>query len=285
MGNMTLENSLSQLTRLACTFSWMLMSFMPVSTQATSVNTLAQGSKPKPNNNPKPNSGKNIKIVQPNPPRQGTPDNRGNAGPRPGCAGKMLPQPLTALVPESTIVTQPNNQKSQLPWGKATEKHPTFWFYMPYGDKIHSTKFILKDKIGKEVYRARVPITTSPGIIRVSLPPEAKPLENGKWYEASFSVKLKCPSTTIENSVTAWVFREDLSNLLKQQLEQQPKLQQAIFYAQNGFWYDVLAKVVELKQKNLDDGGWRSLLDSAALGAMENKRLVECCTPETQQSP
>jgi Domain of Unknown Function (DUF928) len=276
-------NLLHPLTILTCATSWILTNLISTTIQVASANILVQSPKPKQTSNRKPNSGEKVQIAQP-PPGQGAPPSKPAQG-RPGCPGEMLPQPLTALVPESTIVTQPNNQKSQLPWGKSTQEHPTFWFYVPYSTSIHSSRFLLKNKTGKLIYQASLPITGTPGIIRVAIPPDTTPLENGKWYEASLIVNIRCSSRTrLDNYLTAWVLREELSAPLKEQLNKQTTpLQQAIFYAENGLWYDALAKIAELKQQNLDDGGWQSLLDSAALGGIADKQIVSCCTPRTKQ--
>lgn len=103
-----------------------------------------------------------------------------------------------------------------------TKERPTFWVYVPYtSDEAPSGEFSLQDG-DEDVYRTRFQLTATPGIVSVTLPATAKPLEIGKTYRWYFEIN--CPNTqrtarTAPASVTGIVRRispsSNLENALK----------------------------------------------------------------------
>ncbi|MCA1995426.1 MAG: DUF928 domain-containing protein, partial [Coleofasciculus sp. S288] len=93
---------------------------------------------------------------------RGRPSRREGTGSRGDCPPVEIP--LTALVPAGNV-------------GLTLEKHPTFWFYVPYspGDTA-SGEFVLQDEANNDVYRTSLTLPREPGVVSFSLP-SATPLE------------------------------------------------------------------------------------------------------------
>jgi hypothetical protein len=223
---------------------------------------------------------KGVKIVQP-PPGQGAPPPPPPAIRRPICS-KLPP---TALVPMTT--TQSNGQAGRLAWGKTTEKHPTLWFYFPYGsDAIYSIRLSLRDRAGRPITPdAFVTSPKMPGIVSIVVPSTAPPLKNG-WYQAKLFVTVWCKSGQQSEmpSVNVWVVHEELSNSLKDGLSQaKTPFEKASFYAQQGYWFDAISNLAELRRKNQNSEDWNSLLESAGLKDAAKQPIVDCCTLESQR--
>lgn len=217
-----------------------------------------------------------LNFEQP-PPDQGTPRGTKPGGSR-GCP-LAVQKSLTALVP----VTK-EADSVELRWGLTTKEHPTFWFYVPYELKsIHSAKFSLRNQAKQTVYETPVTLTGTPGVISVSLPPTAPPLEINKWYQSYLFIDISCaPNAPLEkDSAQGWVKREALTPALKSELDQATTpLQRAIAYAKYGIWYEALTALADLRRTDSKDDDWTKLLQSVGLDVIASEPIVNCCQPE-----
>lgn len=198
-----------------------------------------------------------------------SPGNRVGGGKR-GCGnlaqvseskGKIL----TALVP---VYEDP----SGLVLGVTTASHPTFWFYVP-DVSVAEAEFVLQDRAGQTIYQSPVLLSKTPGVVRLSLPPDATPLKVGKLYHWYFN--LYCQSQQPPVFVDGWIKRDSL-NALKNQLETATLKQRIALLAANGIWYDALTAAAELSTdpKRSD---WVALLQTVGLNGISSEPVVDCC--------
>ncbi|MBD2439798.1 DUF928 domain-containing protein [Nostoc sp. FACHB-110] len=75
----------------------------------------------------------------------------------------------------------------------------------------------------------------------------------------------------------AWVKREASTPALNKELQSATTLEKAILYAKNGFWFEALTTVAELRRSNPQDPQWSHLLQSADFGDFANEPIVNCC--------
>lgn len=176
---------------------------------------------------------------------------------------------LTALVPNTEMTTQ--SLPETYVGGRTTAAYPTFWFYVPYALTADLTaEFILQDEAGQDLYRvtsAELPISKpTPGIVGVTLPATAAPLEVGKVYQWYF--KLSCGAEA-PLYVQGGIERVALPPELASQLANATPQEQAKLYWQNEVWYDAATILARLYQNNPTDptiqSAWADLLRSIGL--------------------
>lgn len=168
--------------------------------------------------------------------------------------------PLTAIVPFQEIYEK---GREALPpmvnvWGYTAAERPTFWVYVPYGNPAIPAKFTLDDdESGTQIHTQTVTLPAQPGILGIRLPDSAPALQPGKRYRWYFSLTCSAPSggaaTTDTVSVDAVVIRDTPKPDLKGQLTAGASLQNAIAYAQAGFWYDALTNLADARRQNPQD--------------------------------
>jgi hypothetical protein len=186
------------------------------------------------------------------------------------------PVPLTALVPFEEIY---DKGREKLPpivnvWGYSAAERPTVWIYSPYSNIAIPAKFSIDDEdAGKTIYEAAVTLPKQSGVMGIRLPNSAPALQAGKRYRWFFSLSCKSPTATAAGTdninVEAMLIRDTLKPSVASQLSATPSLQNAIVYAQAGFWYDALTTLAELRQqRSADDAvnaAWKDLLSGVAL--------------------
>ncbi|MBW4492461.1 MAG: DUF928 domain-containing protein [Oscillatoria princeps RMCB-10] len=189
----------------------------------------------------------------PPPDNIGEPGGRIGGGKR-GCGdtgndfGSSEAKVLTALVPVSD---------SGLVWGLTTAELPTFWFYVPYAAALPG-EFVLQDEADRTVYQTSLTLSGTPGVVSVSLPATATPLEIGKRYHWYFIVN--CDSEPIA-FVHGWIQRSELNPALTVELEKSTPAQRVALYAGSGFWYDALTAAADIRRTGSQDTSyWAALL-------------------------
>ncbi|MDZ8237059.1 MAG: DUF928 domain-containing protein [Nostoc sp. ChiQUE01a] len=218
----------------------------------------------------------------PPPADRGAPGKRGEGASRGECTQPEIP--LTALVPSyEQQLKQGTNQTASITevWGLTSREQPSFWFYIPYQkSSIKTIEFVLKADDDTTIYRQNITAPTVPGIVQVQLQNQKTILETNKPYHWFFNVKIVCDSQqpTTLNYVEGWVQRVNLDLSIREQLKQSSPRQQAVIYAKNGIWYDVLTTLAELRLKNLDDSqlaeDWENLLKDIKLEKLATKLLI-----------
>lgn len=176
---------------------------------------------------------------------------------------------LTALVPATEIPALP------LPityvGGLTAAERPTFWFYVPYRlDSALTAEFVLQNSTRQEVYRVSstefAASQRSPGIIHVTLPASAAPLQVGQTYRWFFKVNCGDSSSIYTEGGIA---RMNPNPALAQQLAAASPLQQAELYRANNLWFDAITTIGELMRANPGDRAiaaqWTALLESVGI--------------------
>jgi hypothetical protein len=223
------------------------------------------------------------------------PPNRGIAGNRIGGASRVSRQDpidespnsdrrLTALVPEYKNSLEAGKYKPELTkiWGMTASEHPTIWFYIPYHqDSISRIDFSLIDGDNltkKTVFKNAIKRPTQPGIVSFSLPQTSTPLTVDRLYQWELKLTMK-RQLDREISVKGWIQRVALNNQLNDSINQAPLDRQAALYAENGFWYDALSSLAQLRREQPQDlaliQDWQNLLKSIELGKLANKPFVK----------
>jgi hypothetical protein len=177
----------------------------------------------------------------------------------------IVEKDITALAPEYKI----GNDK--LVWGLTDSQHPTLWFYMPYGgDSVAQVSFELSlpANENKTVYKTSIKLPQQPGFISVSLPKTISPLAINKFYKWELGVTPNCPPNSYVY-VNGWIQRVSINSGLSEQIKQSTPKQQAGLYAENGFWYDALTILAQLRRIKTQDRSivedWADLLYSVNL--------------------
>ena len=211
------------------------------------------------------------------PQRQGAPRGTRPAGARGCLIGSKMP--FIALVPLTK-----GTENTELRWGITTEKYPTFWFYIPHQIKsVKNAKFSLRNRNSKTIYETPIKLTSTPGIIRISLPPDVPSLEINQWYQYYLFVDRLCNANGRLQKDTAqgWVKREAMTSQLQAQLDKTISTQQkAMLYAQNGIWYETINTLATKSHTNMQNYTWIQLLRSVGLDRISKVPIIDCCSPQ-----
>lgn len=267
------QTNLSLTSRqVAVAISWVLLGLTPVQAQPTQS---IMGEQP-PNSNPL----ENFIFVNP-PPDQDAPEGTEASGDRNPCPA--IPKTLTALVLVRT--TQQDDQKLESREVKTTQDYPTFWFYIPYqAENIVYSNFLIQDRQGKTIYETPddFRITSTPGVIRISLPATKPPLNRNQWYQWRLNIEVNCaPNLPPQrDSIQGWVKREEVNTEFQTQLRDATPRQRGILYAKNGFLSDALTTLAEIKDNDLIQNDWSQLLLSVGLDEIATEPIVDCCIVE-----
>ncbi|MBD2314014.1 DUF928 domain-containing protein [Desertifilum sp. FACHB-1129] len=202
-------------------------------------------------------------------PDVGLPGRRVGGGTRDGCYGS--PKVLQALTPPSHL-------------GRTIKSNPTFFVYLP-PHNAESAEFVLEDTSDRVVYKTRVPISGSTGIVSISLPTESNRslLEVNQLYRWSF--QLLCPSARDEiaygDHIDGWIKREAATLVLERQLTAMSPRDRATRYAGLGLWYDTLETLAQEIRTSANPqlrDDWKSLLTSVGLTEVAEEPLASCCS-------
>lgn len=156
-----------------------------------------------------------------------------------------------------TAIIAPNTYATTI------SSHPTFYFNAPRANMeisilIESTKKIIFEKN----------IIAKKGINKISLPKDTKGLALDENYKLVVTEVISKKDPARNFSAQVWLFRTELNSIQKAQLANlaDPE-QQAIFLANNGIWYDAVARLIPNKESEdllnelLIQGGLAALLN------------------------
>jgi hypothetical protein len=175
-----------------------------------------------------------------------------------GGPGKTTPGGKRGICPDVQI--QPGEKLTAIApsdgTGGSLSKTPDIWIYSPY--TFSPTKYkqpvygeLLvrgSSEAGGQVGDAiKVSLPMKPGLVRVQL---TQPVEEKREYSWSFTVKCRDSSTNPYIASTIYIDRNDKLVAANQSLSQR---QQAIAYAENGYWYDALSLLIQNKPVQKDD--------------------------------
>ena len=196
------------------------------------------------------------------------PGRRVGAGTRGPCTNPK--QPLVALIPDTNL-------------GLTAEKYPTFFWFVP-PTPARTAEFVLNNEKKQEVYKTTFAINGTPGVISVTLPPNATlpPLEVNKNYSWTFSLICNPSDPSAVDFVQGWVQRVALSPNVGNQLAKAAPRDRPAIYAGAGIWNDTLKSLSELRRTNPRDRtlttDWETVLKSVGLETVAKAPLVQCCS-------
>jgi Domain of Unknown Function (DUF928) len=199
---------------------------------------------------------------------------------------------LTAFAPAYSMPISAGSSpvESTKVWGLTTKENPSLWFYIPYSKAIIShIDFNLRDQDNsnnKTVYRTSILPARQGGIIGFSVPKNV-PLTIDCLYQWELKLTMKTPTNfkiglqknaeTI--AVTGWIQRVGLTSLLSNEIKQSDRTKQADLYAVNGYWYDALATLAELRREQPQDldiqKDWENILESIDLEELADLPFIK----------
>ena len=159
--------------------------------------------------------------------------------------------PLTALIPKPDQIRE-----------LTTQEYPTYWVYIPYGaTQIHSIRFDLwqvgMNGARQRLYTTNLSPNTIPGI--VSFTPTASEaaltlstataMQEYEWIVTINCDDPQTPGGSNKRRVQGDIVRSSLPESMSN-LSESPSIEQAQIYAQNGFWYDTLTVLGNLRRQS-----------------------------------
>ncbi|PSF39002.1 hypothetical protein C7H19_02820 [Aphanothece hegewaldii CCALA 016] len=170
---------------------------------------------------------------------------------------------LMALVPSSN-------------YGLTIAERPTFFIALP---KTSAKQVVLSIKEeGKQHHsQTLLSIKDSPGIISIQPSEKSPPLAVGKKYQ--WSVVLVCGTKPGPNdpAIMSWVRRVDLPQTAPSGLQKENALAQALWYGEQGLWYDTLNALVKAKRSQPESQVmsdiWTNFLTSVGLSDISSQSL------------
>ncbi|MCL1473061.1 DUF928 domain-containing protein [Argonema antarcticum] len=202
-------------------------------------------------------------------PNRGAPTATVGSASRSGSCVLSRQKNLTVLLPQSNL-------------GLTVSQRPTFFAYVPKST-AQKGLFVLKDRNHREVYRKNFTLPNQPGIVSISLPATAPPLEVGKMYE--WNLLIVCSPDSNDQSGNAiaggWIERIQPSQALVNQLKNAPPITVPALYAKAGIWHEAFGNLVKLRRNQPNDAtllaNWGEMLKSVGLENFIQEPLVDCC--------
>jgi len=167
--------------------------------------------------------------------------------------------------------------------GLTVAAQPTFFFLIPKTSATEA-KFILLHENNQEngddiIYQKTLPLTSTGGVMSVTLPPEAGALEVGKEYR--YEVQVSCSSDGDESSnpsIDGSIKRVQPDADLARKLENASPRDRVALYAEAGYWNSSLETLAKLRLANPNDpelqADWQNLLESVGLSTIAQEPLV-----------
>ncbi|MBE9118086.1 DUF928 domain-containing protein [Lusitaniella coriacea LEGE 07157] len=201
------------------------------------------------------------------PPSTGIPNN-GNTG---GNGSRGCSDPLLALV---------KNQSGER-MGFTRQERPTFWVYLPYeqeqlaGGKLKFSLRSLHNGEEKNQYEQKIEIHgKTPGVIGITLPPDAPALDPEQEYKWYVFVDVYCPddpyATPEKETVSALVIRKEVS---------------ANVASEEDFVYDRLSEIAQSENPEERQQQWLQFLQSLNLEQNRETLADKCCTILNPSTP
>jgi Domain of Unknown Function (DUF928) len=183
------------------------------------------------------------------PPGDDAPDDTVGAGSRTGGQCASQTQQVEPIVPVRN-------------YGLTLEERPEIWVNLA---QVSAKQVILvfANEAGTSYQRAAFPMPSQPGIVSFKLPDQAPPLTVGKNYRWSLVVVCGDSVQPDDAVLSGWVQRVDRTALLDRQLSRKSLVEQAQWYGENGFWYDLIVVLHEMRQSQPEM--WRDFLTTAGV--------------------
>ncbi|GAB1544363.1 DUF928 domain-containing protein [Scytonema sp. NUACC21] len=189
------------------------------------------------------------------PPGDGEPKDTSGAGSRDGMRCSKNEQPIRPLMPKRN-------------YALTLEERPSIYINLPR-TSARQVVLTFQDEAGKSYERAFLPITAQAGIVGFSLPDTKPPLKIGINYQWSLAVVCGKTVQPDDPVFKGWVQRVARSPEMEKELGQQSAPDLVVWYANRGYWYDMLKSIIQAKQTRPSDtkltAFWENVLKSVGL--------------------
>jgi len=166
--------------------------------------------------------------------------------------------------------------------GTTLAERPSFLVYVPK-TSAKTAEFSLRDDNGRGVYRTTLNLTNTSGIISLSLPAQAPPLNVGEQYIWSFAVVCDPNRRLSDRFVTGMVQRIEFDSTRLRQIQQTPLRERVLLYQKADVWYDTLAALLELQRTQTNDSSiralWDEFLQAGGVSVMLDKKSSQQNSP------
>jgi Domain of Unknown Function (DUF928) len=193
------------------------------------------------------------------PPGDGQPKDTVGAGSRDGLRCSLDEEPIRVLMPERN-------------YGLTLQERPPIFVNLPE-TSARAVVLTFQEEDGKNYQRAFLPIAKRGGIVSFALPEDKSPLVAGKNYQ--WSLVVVCNETVQPDDPVfqGWVQRAERSPEVESQLVGKSALEQAQWYGQKGYWYDLIQVMEQARRSNSQEDAevkqlWQNFLISVGLGAI-----------------
>ncbi len=198
-------------------------------------------------------------------------------------------QPKTSIAGASRSIGQCINQaeNSNLPLapllpasaqGLTVASHPTVLAYLP-ATSAQKVFFSWQDENNNDHYQTILPVENKAGIVSLTLPDEAPPLEVGKNYQ--WSLALMCNGQLQPDSpiVQGAIQRVEIEPSLSARLQHANAFETAAIYGEAGIWYETIATLATLQTTQPNNpslkSNWQELLTSVGLEKVASTPLIK----------
>lgn len=195
------------------------------------------------------------------PPGDGKPKDTVGAGSRDSLKCSQDEQPIRPLMPKRN-------------YGLTLEEHPTIFIYLP---NTLAKQVVLKfqDESGNSYKPMFLAIASHGGIASFKLPDDQPPLTVGKNYQWSLAVVCGETLQPSDPVFRGWVQRVARTADLGRELQQKSLIEQMQWYGKNGYWYDWLKVMLQVRRAQPNDANiikqWREILESIGLGEIASE--------------
>lgn len=224
-----------------------------------------------------------VNFNPPPPPNGPAPGGRERGGAKRGSSSLICPK----TNPDFTALAYNSQEKQDIKdvtnvWGYTTSANPSLLFYVPFSQQpSYLTEFILKEDSADNdeiIYETTIPLPEKPGVISWTLPEDAPELKVGQRYRWFFSIYCDPEKMSPPVHVEGVIYRMPISSEVASKLTTATLLEKLEIYAENGFWYDAIATLAELRQQNPQNlflrENWQSLLSSVNLEDVAKKPIL-----------
>ena len=193
------------------------------------------------------------------PPGKGVPKGTAGGGSRPSQQACLKPAHQTAKL----VALSPTQQL-----GLTLVDRPNFLIYLP-STTAQTLELSLFDRQQNGIYQTTLPVPATSGLVSIQLPATAPKLNRNHPYAWSIALICNPQDRTEDWVVRGWIQRADLQPQLARNLAQASAIDRIKLFAEQGFWYEAVSRLLELRQQTPNDpklvAMWQELLKSAGL--------------------
>jgi Domain of Unknown Function (DUF928) len=173
--------------------------------------------------------------------------------------------------------------------GFTVEKHPTFWFYLPYvatpgTSPKRGAQFTLLDETNHPVSNElmTVELLETPRLVKYSLP---YALEMGKLYTWYFSVICDAEKLSRNPTVQGWIQQMAPPDGLQNELTSASRFEQYKVYGKHGLWFEAVNSLVDIRRlfASVNRQDWADLFAYFKISAANQPYVLEAAEPTDRE--